>query len=91
MGLLKIDPNAALDDAKQIDKIVEDITNEMAELNEAIRNTIPDGIRTTWSESVRENWESYYNDSIPAAMDDMKSSAVNLRLAVDESLRYSQE
>ena len=46
---------------------------------------------TTWSDQVRNNWESYYGADVPEAMEDMKLSATNLRLAVDESLKYSQE
>lgn len=91
MSTIKLNPNAALDDAKQIDTIVEDIDSEMRELNQVINNTIPDGIRTDWSERVRQNWQSYYNDSIPEAMAAMKSSATNLRLAVEEALQYSRK
>lgn len=91
MSTIKINPNAALEDAQQIDRIIEDIDNEMRELNEVIKNTIPDGIRTDWSQRVRTNWESYYGDSIPEAMVAMKSSATNLRMAVDAALEYSRK
>lgn len=91
MSSIRLNPNAALDDAKQIDRIVEDIDSEMRELNQVINNTIPDGIRTDWSERVKSNWVSYYNDSIPEAMSAMKNSAVNLRLAVEQALQYSKK
>ena len=88
---LTITPGAATDDAAQIDSIVASIQSSMETLDAAIKNTIPDGIQTTWSDTVRGNWENYYNADVPAAMEDMKLSATNLRLAVDEALRYSNE
>lgn len=87
---IRINPNAALDDAQQIDTIIEDIDKEMNELDRVIKNTIPDGIRTDWSEKVRQDWQSYYNESIPEAMAAMKVSATNLRLAVDKAIQYSK-
>ena len=60
-------------------------------LDTAFKNTIPSGIQTTWSETVRENWEGYYSADVPAAMEDMKLSATNLRLAVEKALSYDQE
>lgn len=87
---IRINPNAALDDAQHIDTIIEDIDKEMNELDRVIKNTIPDGIRTDWSEKVRQDWQSYYNESIPEAMAAMKVSATNLRLAVDKAIQYSK-
>ena len=89
-NLIKVNPNAALDDAQHIDTIIEDIDKEMSELDKVIKNTIPDGIRTDWSEKVRQDWQSYYNESIPEAMAAMKASATNLRLAVDRAVQYSK-
>ena len=63
----------------------------MQTLDAAIKSTIPDGIQTTWSDTVRSNWESYYGADVPAAMEDMKLSAKNLRLAVEQALAYDQE
>ena len=88
---LTITPGAAIDDAAQIDSIVASIQNSMETLDGAIKNTIPDGIQTTWSDTVRGNWESYYNADVPAAMEDMKLSASNLRLAVEQAQAYDQE
>lgn len=91
MSNISIKPDAALGDAKEIDSIVESITNNMDELNQVIKRNIPDRVRTNWSEEVRANWQRYYSDSIPMAMESMKASAVNLRTAVDEAIRYSKQ
>ena len=88
---ITINPGAATDDATQIDSLVQTIEESMETLNNAIKNTIPAGIQTTWSETVRENWESYYTADVPAAMEDMKLSASNLRLAVEQAQAYDQE
>lgn len=88
---ITINPGAATDDATQIDSLVQTIEESMETLNNAIKNTIPAGIQTTWSETVRENWETYYTADVPAAMEDMKLSASNLRLAVEQALQYDQE
>lgn len=88
---ITINPGAATDDAAQIDSIVQSITEDMKTLDNAIKSTIPEGIQTTWSDTVRGNWEGYYTADIPSAMEDMKLSATNLRLAVDQALAYDQE
>ena len=88
---ITINPGAATDDAAQIDSLVQSIEESAETLNNAIKNTIPSGIQTTWSETVRENWESYYTADIPAALEDMRLSATNLRLAVEQALNYDQE
>lgn len=88
---ITINPGAATQDAAQIDTIVREIQEDMQTLDQAIKNTIPDGIQTTWSEQVKSNWETYYSDEIPAAMEEMKLSASNLRLAVEQALSYSKE
>lgn len=88
---ITIMPGAATEDAAQIDSIITDIESDMQQLDAAIKSTIPDGIQTEWSETVRGNWESYYGADVPAAMADMKLSATNLRLAVEQALAYSRE
>lgn len=88
---ITINPGAATDDASQIDSIISTIQDNMQTLDTAFKNTIPSGIQTTWSETVRENWEGYYSADVPAAMEDMKLSATNLRLAVEKALSYDQE
>ena len=88
---ITINPGAATDDAAQIDSLVQTMEDSMQTLDNAIKNTIPSGIQTTWSETVRDNWESYYTADIPAAMEGMKLSAANLRMAVEQALQYDQE
>ena len=88
---ITINPGAATDDAAQIDSLVQSIEESAETLNNAIKNTIPSGIQTTWSDTVRGNWEQYYNSDVPAAMEDMKLSATNLRMAVEEVVAYDQE
>lgn len=88
---ITINPGAATDDAAQIDSIVQQMQEAMSTLDNAIKSTIPEGIQTTWSETVRSNWESYYTADVPNAMEDMKLSASNLRLAVEQALQYDQE
>lgn len=88
---ITINPGAATDDASQIDSIVSTMQDNMQTLDTAIKSTIPNGIQTTWSDTVRSNWESYYGADVPAAMEDMKLSATNLRLAVEQALAYDQE
>ena len=88
---ITINPGAATDDASQIDSIISTMQDNMQTLDAAIKSTIPDGIQTTWSDTVRSNWESYYGADVPAAMEDMKLSATNLRLAVEQALAYDQE
>ena len=88
---ITINPGAATDDATQIDNIVATIESSLETLDAAIKRNIPEGVQTSWSEEVRTNWETYYGADVPAAMNDMKLSATNLRLAVDQALKYSNE
>lgn len=88
---ITINPGAATDDAAQIDSIVKTMQESMATLDSALKATIPDGIQTTWAQTVRENWESYYTADVPQAMEDMKQSAANLRLAVEQAMAYDRE
>ena len=88
---ITITPGAATEDATQIDQIVADMEEDMEKLNQAITSTIPDGIMTTWSETVRQNWQNYYGADVPEAMEDMKLSAQNLRIAVNEAVAYDRE
>ena len=88
---LTINPGAATDDAAQIDSIVSQIQQDMETLNGAITRNIPSRVETTWSDTVKNNWTQYYSGDVPAAMEDMKLSATNLRLAVDQALKFDQE
>ena len=88
---LTIKPGAATDDAVQIDQIVAQIRSDMETLDAAMKRNIPNGIQTTWSERVSDNWNSYYNADLHTGMEEMETSATNLRLAVQASLKYDEE
>ena len=88
---ITINTGAATDDAAQIDSIVSGMMEDMAQLDRMIKDTIPAGIQTTWSDTVRTNWETYYNADVPEAIEEMKKSATNLRLAVQQALAYDRE
>ena len=87
---LTIKPGAALDDAQQIEAIIEKINQSMQELNNVIDRTIPSGIETEWSEKFQNDWKNYYSGDIPEAMASMQLSAKNLKMAVDQALSYSK-
>lgn len=84
-----IKPGAATDDAANIDDIISKINSSLETLDAAIKRNIPNGVQTTWSDDVRNNWETYYAADVPSAIADMKASGANLRLAVQEALKYS--
>ena len=84
-------PGAATDDARQIDMIIQKISDSMAELNQAMNRAIPNGVKTTWSLSVKDNWDKYYTADVPATLEDMKLSATNLRAAIEQVLSYDRE
>ena len=86
-----IKPGAATDDVKQIENIISEMTEDMAELHEAINETIPDGIETDWSDRVKQNWYDFYRADIPEAMETIRLSASNLTMAINAALAYSEE
>jgi len=88
---ITINTEAAIEDAIQIESLIATMQESMETLNTAFQRTIPSGIQTDWSETVKSNWETYYSADVPAAMEDMKLSAANLRMAVEQSDIYSQE
>ena len=88
---ITINPGAATEDAAQIYTIVEEMETDMETLDGAIKRNIPTGVQTTWSDTVKNNWTTYYGSDVPEAMEDMKLSAKNLRLAVEQALAYDQE
>ena len=88
---ITINPGAATEDAVQIDSIINSISDSLQTLDAAIKRNIPSGVETTWSDEVRNKCESYYTGDVPAAIEGMKASASNLRLAVEQALAYSQE
>lgn len=87
---LTIIPGAATEDASQIDAIVEQIDKCMLELDSVIKRVIPDGVETDWSNKLRADWNTYYENSVKFAMEEMKLSAKNLRVAVDAALQYDK-
>ena len=89
--VLDIKENASLNDASEIDEIVETIEKSMDELARVIKATIPDGIQTSWSLTLKDNWDKYYTSDVPEAMEDMKQSAKNLRTAVQNASAFSKE
>lgn len=91
---IEIQPGAALDSAKEIDKIVSDMTEAMDQLNDIINTKMGEvgsgkPISTNWAGEVANNWKNYYSTDIPDTMEQMKLSATNLRKAVDASISYS--
>lgn len=88
---IKITPGAATDDAAQIDSIVQSIQESMETLDQAIEKSIPNEIQFSWAITVKNNWKAYYSKDVPAAMEEMKLSAANLRLAVEKILQFDQE
>lgn len=88
---LTINTGAALEDATQIDSIVSQIQEDMQTLDKAIKQNIPGVIDTDWANTLKDNWNKYYSADVPAAMEDMKLSASNLRRAVEAAINYSQE
>lgn len=88
---ITINLGAATDDATQIDSIVSTMEEDMQTLDKAIKSQIPDVIKTDWAYTVRSNWETYYSADVPEAMEAMKSSAENLRKAVEAAQGYDQE
>lgn len=87
---ITIRPGAATDDALEIENIVSAIESDMETLDGAIKSTIPDGISTDWGDELKERWTNYYNEQIPAAMEDMKLSATNLKIAIADALEYNK-
>lgn len=86
-----INTSAALDDAAQIENVVTRLTDDMATLNQAIKDTIPAGIQTEWSETLSDNWNKYYTADIPSALEEMKLSASNIQMAVQTTEDFSKE
>ena len=89
--VLDIKENASLNDASEIDEIVDTIEKSMDELARVIKTTIPDGIQTSWSLTLKDNWDKYYTSDVPEAMEEMKKSAKNLRTAVQSAVAFSKE
>jgi hypothetical protein len=85
---ITVNTDAALEDAKDIDTIVQSIETNLEKLDKTIDTLIPERLETTWSNRLKEEWTAYYKDSIANGMEEMKVSATNLRIAVNEALEY---
>ena len=88
---LTIRPGAALQDATQVDTIVNQIKEDMRTLNDVITSTIPSGIQTKWAEELLSSWVHYYSSEIDSALEELAENATNLRVAVEKVLQYSNE
>ena len=89
MGLTIL-PEAALDDAKSIDSIVENISASLDELDRLIKQNIPEHLETEWATKLLEEWTDCYNGNLKNAMAGMSASAKNLKSAVDMATNYSK-
>ena len=87
---LTILPEAALDDAKNIENIISAISDSLEVLDTTIKNNIPTHLETEWSKQLLEDWTKHYSMSIQNAMEGMRLSASNLKSAVDMALNYSK-
>lgn len=88
---LTIRPGAALQDATQVDTIVNQIREDMKTLNDVITSIIPMEIQTNWSGELLNNWVRYYNSEVDSSLEEMTESATNLRTSVEKVLQYSSE
>ena len=87
---LEIQPGAATQTAEEIDMIVKHIKEEMEALDEVFKSSAP-VMDLSWADELRSNWQTYFNNDIPETMSEMIASANNLKLAVEEFLKYSNE
>ena len=55
---------AATEDVKHIEEIVNSVRDYMIALNDAIVRLIPDQVLTGWSLDLLDNWKKCYNGSI---------------------------
>ena len=85
---ITINTEAALEDAKDIENIVQSIETSLEKLDKTFDTLIPERIETTWSNRLKEEWIAYYKESIANGMEEMKVSATNLKIAVNEALEY---
>lgn len=91
---IEITTEALLDAAKEIDTIVNNMKDAMDDLNNIINNKLgPVGsgkpVSTNWAEQIVTNWKRYYGNDIPSTMAQMQQSALNMRMAVDSAIAYS--
>ncbi len=87
---LTIRPEAATEDAKNIEEIIATIDSSMKELNEVIKRLIPERLETEWSNRLAENWQHFYNETIQDSMIAMQQSSESLKRAVEAALAYNK-
>lgn len=87
---LTIKPEAATEDAKQIEEIIRTIDESMKELDEVIKRLVPERIETEWSNELREKWETFYSGVVKDSMLAMQQSSESLKRAVDAALQYNK-
>ena len=87
-GLI-VKSDKAKEGAKNILDIVEAIRRTMDELDNAVKNNIPNKVETQWSDTLRSNWQNYYTGDIPEVMAGMRTSATNIQTAVRAAEAYS--
>ena len=93
---LTVRSERALNDAKDIENIVQRMEDNMNKLDSTINACIADGegdtgILTNWSSTVKENWKKYSTNDVPTTFANMKESAKNLKVAVDRAEAFSNE
>lgn len=86
-----IKTEAALSDAQDIVAIITNIKESLESLNDNINRNIPDVLKTDWADQLKANWSSYYSNDIPAVMEEMKQSAINIEKTAETMLAYSTE
>ena len=87
---LTILPDAATEDAKQIEDIIRKIDESMKVLDGEIKRIVPDHVETEWSNSLRERWTQFYDGAVKDSMAAMQESAESLKRAVDAALAYNK-
>ena len=90
-SLIDIAPEAALDDAADIENIISTIERSMDDLSKVIHATIPDRVETEWSKKLSDDWNKYYTSDIPEVMEEMGKSSKNIKMAAENAKGYSKE
>ena len=88
--MIKINKDSALGAILEINDIVSNLENTMANLDETIKKNIPDRIDTEWANELRSDWQSYYNQEVISVLEEMRQNGLYLRKAVNKALEYSK-
>lgn len=87
---LTINTDSVSSDALDIDTIVENMQQHLAELEKVIKDNIPSGVDTDWSNELKDDWVNFYNGPVEDGMESLKASAKALRDAVQAALEYNK-